>query len=563
MARPDVVEHLSANDQIKVHVIYRILDQTLGYLSTDDIGVTAKVTDATRQLDNIDTHKESVVEEGVHASFHKSGILRHQFERQQLDALICGHAVNFSSWREVEEEQEVQVPEFSSQEGMLIPALDENGEPKLTTRMEKQVVFSSVKDERISPAEFLFDASAPDLSEAAWLGYERIVELDSLKQDSRFDIPEHIKGSSLKRATLAGDNDQEQVETSQGVLLIVIWNSNSRKLKVFIDNTGSAKKGEQTLFQIAKYNYPVKFDHPDDSPFNVFIPKIAMDSPYGVSAVEHIRLPALEADILRTRRSNLARKQKRILAYNKDKLDSDEVETALNSDEDIVSIGFTPSEDDKPNISSFFSEIQTAGPPDALLQFSKEPEDDARKISGVSEIPFGGADTATESENQQKIGQARVNKVRTRMFKYLTQVARTHIALLREFMPEGNHIPVTLPNGQQQVLEYGASAFKGDIHIDIGPSGGASQLSPVRQKMLMETVGLSKDMLTSPEAKLILMREVYTQLDVRNVNAILEAERRSLMAPPAPEPGQPQAPLSNPQNDTNGQTISQAINPYG
>ena len=55
---------LPQGDIVKVSLVFRNIEQTMGYLELDDIGVTARATSASRQLDNTDTHRESVVEQG-------------------------------------------------------------------------------------------------------------------------------------------------------------------------------------------------------------------------------------------------------------------------------------------------------------------------------------------------------------------------------------------------------------------------------------------------------------------------------------------------------------------
>ena len=117
------------------------------------------------------------------------------------------------------------------------------------------------------------------------------------------------------------------------------------------------------------------------------------------SQVEHIRNPALEADILRTRRANLARIQKRLFIYDKNKIDQEQVNEVLGSGKDMGAIGIDVQ--DSGDLNQLFKEVQTPNIPDALLQFANEPEETVLKNSGVLETPFAGAETATESEIQQ------------------------------------------------------------------------------------------------------------------------------------------------------------------
>ena len=105
----------------------------------------------------------------------------------------------------------------------------------------------------------------------------------------------------------------------------------------------------------------------------------------------------------------------------------------------------------------------------------------------------------------------------------------------------------------------------GRFNIKIEPGGGATAISPVRQKMLIEAVGMVGNNM-GPKASLLLFREVLTQMDIRNVNGILQAAREFMIPPTppaAPMPGLPAgmpSNLPNPEQMTNPNQLGAAVN---
>lgn len=565
-------------DMVKLGVIFRNIEQTLGYLDIDDIGVTARAASFQHQLNNVDTHKEAVVEQAIYNSLNESGLVDGPeiFDRIKLDAVLCGHGLSYSWWRQVQEEVETEQIQImvELEDGSYETSLDKSGNPEYETHKEIMTIYENIRDERISPLEFLASSTAQSMEESFWYGFERVQRLEDLKREGRYKIPKAIEGGTFEIKTLSGDKSPgTDFFQEDSVKVITVWDKTTRELLTFLESvktSGNQEKGKKLdtdFYLLTKVKYPVKFDHPDDSPFAFYIPIPAADNPFGISQVEHIRNPAVEADILRSRRANLARIQKRFFMYDKNKIDQEQVNAALQSDQDMEAIGVDIQ--DGGDLNRLFREVQTPNIPDALLQFAQEPEETVLKNSGVLETPFTGADTATESEIQQMIGQARVNRKRNKMFNYLEQVARIHLCFLREFAPSGQEIRVTFADGSEQILYYGREAFQGKFKLKLEPGGGPSAISPVRQKMLIDAMGIVGPNM-GPKANLMLFREVLTQLDVRNLNDILQAAREHLMGEPAPEqtppPGQlpsPEAGIPTPQNTNSGQVIAQAVNPFG
>ena len=577
---------LPNGDRVRLGLVFRNIEQTMGYLEMDDIGVTARATGYTRPLDNVDTNNESVVEQALYDSMKGSGLIggADRLDRIKLDALLVGHGVSFSWWKVLDEQVETgRIPVFLEKDGVLEPKTDKNGEAVYEPQMETNTVWEGMVDERISPLEFLCSSTCTSLDESHWLGFERIVRLADLKADPRFSgLPKGIKGGSYEIKTLQGERGSGGTDyyMEDSVKLIIVWDRFTRELVTFLEtcdkqNRNAYKKDqpdqeEETFIRLKQVQYPVKFEKPQDSPFAVYIPIPASDHPYGVSQVEHIRNPALESDMMHTRFANLSREQKRLWIYDKNKVDQQQVDDAINGKQSLAALGMDVQ--DGEDLTRIFKDIQTSNIPDSLLNAATLSEDIVRKNSGVSETPFGGTETATESENQMMIGQARVNRKRNKLFGFLEQLAQIHLAYLRTFAPDGSSIRVVLADGTDALLNYGREAFMGRFNIKIEPGGGALAISPVRQKMLIEAVGMVGNNM-GPKASLLLFREVLTQMDVRNVNGILQAAREFMIPPAAPAApagmppalpeGMPQGmppAIPNPQQMTNANQLGAAVN---
>lgn len=565
---------LPNGDRVRLGLVFRNIEQTMGYLEMDDIGVTARATQYTRPLDNIDTNNESVVEQAVYDSMKQSGLIGgpERIDRIKLDALLVGHGISFSWWKVLDEQVETgRIPVLLEKDGRLEPKTDKNGEAIYQPQMETITIWEGMVDERISPLEFLCSSTCTSLDESHWLGFERIVRLDELKADSRFsNLPKDIKGGSYELKTLQGERGPGGTDyyMEDSIKLIIVWDRFTRELITFLEtcdkkNRKAQKKdqpnnGKETFIRLKQVQFPVEFENPQDSPFATYIPIPASDHPFGVSQVEHIRNPALESDMMHTRFANLSREQKRLWLYDKNKVEQQHVDDAINGKQSLAALGMDVQ--DGEDLTRIFKDIQTSNIPDSLLNAATLSEDIVRKNSGVAETPFGGTETATESENQMMIGQARVNRKRNKLFGFLEQIAQIHLAYLRTFAPDGSSIRVILADGTDALLNYGREAFMGRFNIKIEPGGGASAISPVRQKMLIEAVGMVGNNM-GPKASLLLFREVLTQMDVRNVNGILQAAREFMI--PQAQPGAPVGTppnLPNPAQMTNPNQLGAAVN---
>lgn len=570
---------LPTGDRIKLGLVFRNIEQTLAYLEMDDIGVTARATSYTRPLDNIDTNNEAVVEQAIYDSLKNSGLVSgpERIDRIKLDALLVGFGISFSWWKVLEEEVETErIPILVENEGVLEPKTDKNGEPVYEPQTETVTLWEGMVDERISPLEFLISSTATSIDESHWLGFERIVRLADLKEDSRYSqLPKDIKGSSYEIKTLQGEQTQSGTDyyMEDSVKIVTVWDRLTRSLIVFLESSDGKKrtkakdKEDDTFIKLKQIQFPVEFDNPQDSPFAIFIPIPASDHPYGVSQVEHIRNPAMEGDMLHTRFINLSREQKRVWLYDKNKVDKQQMDDFLSSKKSLGALGMDVQ--DGEDLSRVFKDMQSINIPDSLLNAATLSEDIVRKNSGVSETPFGGTETATESENQMMIGQARVNRKRNRLFSFLERIGQIHLAYLRTFASEGSTVRATMADGTEALLNYGREAFDGRFSIKVEPGGGPTAISPVRQKMMIEAVGMVGGAM-GPKASLLLYREILTQMDIRNVNGILQAAREFMIPPEQPmPPGLPpeaagnQQALPSPEQMTNPNVIGSAANVFG
>lgn len=588
----DLLVSLPGGDMVRVGLVHRNLEQTFALLDLPEIGVRATANDITRELGQADTHREAVVETALVRSMARSGLTRGRetADGVKRDGVIVGHGINFTHWdvRTQAVEQlypvltEAEVPQPDGSVAFeLLPVTDDAGLPLLEPKTEERTIYEGVRDCAVSPLEFLFDAASRQIRDSDWYGWERVASLDTLKADQRYEIPEGIEGSACKRKDLygmSGEDPEEEVEN--GVSVVTIWNKPDRALLTFLETTSVAVAGdtkdakgyvkraakrvkewlyaEKQLLEIGNEPWPVTFDLPDDSPFSFFIPMPANDLPFGISQVEHIRNTGVEADKTRTRMANLLRQFKRILWYRKGRVDPLQVDAAIKSP-DAGTVGLDINEGEKPE--SLFGELATPAPSAELYKAHAIFEDDVRKTSGVSETPWGGAGTATESENIMAVGSARPKRKKRIYLDFMTDVGRKHLAFLREFAPEGQTQWITDEAGAQIPVVYGREAFQGSFELEVLPGGGAMTATPVQQKTLIE-LGAQLLGKYGPRFDKIFLREAFTRFDLRNANALAAAiggPESGVGSPGSVTAGSPRAAM-NPNDYTEGQALRAAVN---
>jgi hypothetical protein len=415
----------------------------------------------------------------------------------------------------------------------------------------ESVIGEGVRDIYISPLEFLFDPLAPSIALSDWHGCERLVSLSDLRSDDNYQIPEWVKGERRSRRTVYGEEaEQEHMAADDMVLLITVYHKPTRTLTRFIETAGpqlaifrdpvDSARSANRLVPVQEQVFPLSFAGRDDSPFRAFVPVPAQDDPYGISQLLHARRSALEADKLETRRCNLTRQIKLVWAYDKTQgLDDDQIKQAL-AQRDFSVVGL-----DNPfgkPLTEMFQALPLPRIAPELYAGISDARSNVSQVTGMSDVPYGGAETATESENMMSIGSARKNRKVRLLLKYLSDVAATHRAYLAAWSPPGQTAEVLGGDGLPFIQQFGREAFAGDWRIDVFPGGASGSVSPVARKADLEMAGMLAPYLTPP-AQLVLMRQMLTRAGWSSVDTLLRAQQMGMgMLPFGQQPmgGQPQ-----------------------
>jgi hypothetical protein len=560
----DATVTLPTGDQVKAGLIFRNVEQTRALLEMPEIGVRATALDYTRELGAEDTHREAVVEQALYRSLLCSGLVKDTEEADyvKLDGTLIGHGVNFTGWRVEEQEVEVErIPVLAEgADGTFAPVV-EDGIELSEPVTAKQVVWEGCEDAHVSPLEFLADASCKRFEKGGWHGFERPVKLAELKNDPRYTIPDDIEGTSFRLKDIYATEGQEEEQVEDAVMRVVVWDKLHRELITFIETaapgaagrtTKKAKPPETGLVPIRVERWPVAFSHPDDSPFSFYVPIPARDHPFGISQIEHARNQAVEADKLRTRQANITRQIKRVPWYHKGRMDADQLREALKSD-DMVPVGLDIRDGEKPE--QLFGELPVPSVhPDIYKQYLVA-EQGVDKTTGVSDVPGGGADTATEAEHIFEIGNARAKRKKRLYLKFLTAVAKRHRDYLKTFAAEGETIVVPDVDGRPLTLAYGRAAFAGEFDIEVVAGGGAMALSPVKQKLMVEASNMLMGKF-GPQFDRVYLRQLLTMFDFRSINELM----RAAMAGMGGVPGSVPLPGIAPDDYSNAQAIRAGIN---
>ena len=562
---------LPNGDQIKAGAIHRNIEQTCALMDVPEIGIRAAAQDFTAELGAEDTHRESIVEMGLLYSMSSSGFLTDSetVDFQKRDGFIIGHGINYSGWRSVEREVDgPAIPRLVEiEDGSFTPMLDEDtGAPMFEQEKVKETVYESVQDSHVSPTEFLCSSTCRTLFDSPWHGWERVVDLDELKADSRYDIPADVLGTAFNRTNIYGVSDDEDSIEDNSVKLITVWDKLTYKLIHFIEYTAPSKdeggkkkrrppkKNLLNLIKIYEAEWPVIFSHPDHSPFTFFVPVPANDLPFGISQIEHIRNQAVEKDKIRTRMANITRQIKNIFWFNKNRLNSDDLDAALKSP-DMKGVGLDIQPGEKPT--DLLGSLPAPNIHPDIYRQAGLADDDVNRTSGIPEVPFTGADTATESENQMAVGGARPKRKKRIVLKFMGDVASRHRDLIRAFGPQGRTMVVPAADGTPLTLNYGREAFEGDFDIKVLPGGEALTVSPVKQKTMLEAAGMMLGKY-GHQFDVIFTRQLLTMFDFRDINNLMAAAQQ---LPPDLQDGNAAQPENfSPENFTDAQAIRAAVN---
>jgi hypothetical protein len=316
------------------------------------------------------------------------------------------------------------------------------------------------------------------------------------------------------------------------------------------------------LTPILSERFPVTFRGVDDSPFTVFVPVPANDWPWGVSQVLHARVPAVEADKLRTRQANLTRQIKRVLVLDTNSgIDADDFRNALRQpDFSVVALKNSLNVD----LDKVVKELPMPVVHKELFDGIRQATVDVMDSAGVPEGPYSGADTATESENIRSVTQARMDRKRAIWLQTVAVLARIHQGFLAAFAEEGQPMRTIGLDGLPVVLAYGREAFQGRFNLRAAPGGMSATVSPVQRKADLELVGLVGPRL-GPNAGAVVLRQLFTRHGWTGVNALMkavQADMRNMGVPPmmATPDGNLMAPSFNPADEGSGQTMRRGAN---
>lgn len=536
-ANDDASVLLPTGDQVRVGAVFRNIEQTMALLEVPEISVDAKAEDVRRELGMSDTHRETLLATALERSMRRSDLLEREevADAVKRDGVIVGHGISYSYWRLVRRTVEAgqALVMRVADDGSFQPELDAQGQPKTEPVRMDATVYEGVQDEYVSPLEFLFDASARSMRRARWHGREVIRPLAEVRADERYTVPADIEGTAYRLKDLYGQEQApEEAFEEDSVRLVDLWDKDNSELVTLLEHNGRrdgkgkprAARSEWLVVRVEPW--PMTFEHPDDSPFSLFIPIPANDHPFGVPQIEHVRNQAVEIDKIRTRQANMTRQLKRIPVFKKGAVEADQVRRAYNGpDVEPVMVDVADGE----RLRDIFDEIATPAVHADLYNQQQAAERDIDKTTGVSDVPGGGAQTATESEHIFQIGNARATRKRRLYLAYLREVAYAHKALLAEFAPLGQKLKVYGPDGQPVELEYGREAFDGEFSLAVNPGGEAAALSPVERKGMIEAANLFLGRF-GPVFDKVFARQVLTKLNFRDVNTLLQAVPADVMS---------------------------------
>ena len=189
----DALVDLPNGDRVTVAVVHRNVEQTRAILDIPEIGVRAEAQDSTRELTSVDTHLEAVVEAACYDSMMRSGLLREEgvVDMVVLDAILVGHGVSYSYWRELQEEVELEPVRVLREtgDGQYQDVLDEEtGEALFERAREARTVWQGVADEHVPVLEFLFDSTAASIRMATCSRFRENLKIRSQIRPGRQQI---------------------------------------------------------------------------------------------------------------------------------------------------------------------------------------------------------------------------------------------------------------------------------------------------------------------------------------------------------------------------------------
>lgn len=546
---------LGRRDRISLGMVHRNCEQTMALLDMPEVSISATLVEFGREIDTSDEAAENLVAAAIGQSLRDSGMLggMRVADLVKQAALICGHGVTYTHWRQVTREVDLGTLSVFEVSGLtmdgsedLQPALDDAGNPRVEPLVMTETVREQCQDVFVSPLDFLFDSQAPSIAASGWHAFEQVVRLKDLEADSRFVLPPGCEERLHERENLFDERPGTEEVTTRGVAIVTAYDKATRQLVVFLDESVGARlpdsvvdaeaRAGTNLVCILAETFPVDLADPDASPFSAFVPIPLIDFPWGISQIGTIRSVAETAEKLESRQSTQTLSQKRIFVSDANSgVTDEEIRTAMSApDFAVVQIQnglMAP-------LDKLLTELPMPRPTAETYSGIERAKGDMAATSGVSDVPYGGAGTATESENMMQIGGARVTRKRGLFLAFLEQVADLHLAFLAAFAPPAQTLMVPGTFGPEP-MRFGREAFSvGRFRLRVAPGGSAAADTPVQQKAKVDFAGMVAP-LAGPALKLELLSMMATSLGIHDQARLRRAAVQDLMgAPPAlPEAG--------------------------
>lgn len=574
---------LGRRDRIALGLVHRNAEQTMAVLDMPEVGLSATMVEFYRETTESDEAAENLVSAAVGQSLRDSGLLSGPKVADMVKqvALICGHGVSFTHWRRVTRDLDLglgPVFEVTGEDAdggeILEPKLGDDGEPLIEPMSVTEVVREQCADVFVSPLDFLFDTQAPSIAMSGWHAFEQLVRLKDLQADGRFMLPDELEERTHRRVNLFNETPGAEVTTTKGVAVITAFDKATRQMCVFLEADRCQRVDDRhaseplsreraPLHCIMAETFPVDMASPDDSPFSAFVPMPLVDFPWGISQIGTIRVSAEMADKLESRLSTQTLDQKRIFLTDANSgVTEDAIRDAMRApDFAVVSIQNGMGQD----LSKLLTELPMQKVTEETFGGINRGKADVAATSGVADMPYGGAGTATESENMMAVGGARVQRKRQLYLQYLEHAAQVHLAYLATFAPDGQTIMVQGLWGAEP-MRYGREAFAaGRFNLRAVPSGSAAADTPVQQKAKVDFAGMVAPF-AGPALKLVLLETLATSLGLHDQarlrRAAIQDMQGSLAPPMGPGgvDGRLQGRVPSPEAAMPGQVMRYGIN---
>lgn len=284
-------------------------------------------------------------------------------------------------------------------------------------------------DVRIDP---LAESFHPD-GGATWCAFHSLFRPDQLRRNPNLTLPKGLEPNAahvLRDERPASLRDKDNPELTDMYSLWTIYDAVEETWGVL-----SLDGPEKWIRPLA--DWPIPWSH---LPVNVFSVNDQMDTPFALSLMEEALPVQIELDKLRTIMSQIARRTRRLIGYNKSQMDEDD-ETALTNNEDVME--FIATNGPPANV---IQQIVAGTFPSELLSYHALLEEDIRELLGQSKMGRAqriNVETAAEA-NEVALGQ---NKIMGRTAVHFTQFIEDALRLYEE----GRRFTTALDPGPETV----------------------------------------------------------------------------------------------------------------